>query len=97
MTAAPPHSLKVKIDSFLIALLIAAVPVNLLSDLGRASTVFYVLAVVALSICFSRVGGLRATLETLSPYRGLVAGTFGRALFSASRSAGIWLNALPIR
>ena len=76
MIAAPPHSLKVKIDSFLIALLIAAVPVNLLSDLGQASTVFYVLAVVALSICFSRVGGLRATLETLSPYRGLAVALF---------------------
>ena len=65
MTASPRYSLKQRIDSFLVAALLAAMPINMLTELGRASGVFYALAIVCLTICFSRVGGLRATLDDL--------------------------------
>ena len=73
MTASPHYSLKQRIDSFLVAGLLAAMPINMLTELGRASGVFYALAIVCLTICFSRVGGLRATLDDLKEYRVLAA------------------------
>ena len=76
MTASPHYSLKQRIDSFLVAALLAAMPINMLTELGRASGVFYALAIVCLTICFSRVGGLRATLNDLKEYRVLAAALF---------------------
>jgi O-antigen ligase len=63
--------LKQRIDSVLVALLIAALPAFMLTEIGQTSGVFYALLVVCLSICFTRSGGIRATLADLHPYRGL--------------------------
>ena len=63
--------LKQRIDSALVALLIAALPALMLTDIGQTSGVFYALIVVCLSICFSRAGGIRNTLAELRDYRGL--------------------------
>jgi O-antigen ligase len=43
----------------------------MLTEIGRTSAVFYALLVVCLSICFTRAGGIRATLAELHRYRGL--------------------------
>ena len=63
--------LKQRIDSALVALLIAALPALMLTEIRQASTVFYALLVVCLSVCFSRAGGIRATLAELRQYRAL--------------------------
>ncbi len=63
--------LKQRIDSALAALLIAALPALMLTEIGQTSGVFYALIVVCLSICFSRAGGIRTTLAELRHYRGL--------------------------
>lgn len=63
--------LKQRIDSALVALLVAALPALMLTEIGQTSGVFYALIVVCLSICFSRVGGIRTTLAELRDYRGL--------------------------
>ncbi len=63
--------LKQRIDSALVALLIAALPALMLTEIGQTSGVFYALIVVCLSICFSRAGGIRTTLAELRDYRGL--------------------------
>lgn len=51
-------------------------PIAMLSDLGRVSALFYGLAVICLSICFSRRGGIRATLADLKDYRVLAVALF---------------------
>ena len=78
MTAFSHHSIKTRLDSFLVTALIIAMPLNLLTDLGQASGVFYALAVICLTICFSRAGGLAATLADLNlkEYRVLAAALF---------------------
>lgn len=63
--------LKQRIDSVLVALLIAALPALMLTEIAQTSGVFYTLLVVCLSICFTRAGGMRATLADLHRYRGL--------------------------
>ncbi|MFM7011794.1 MAG: O-antigen ligase family protein [Betaproteobacteria bacterium] len=63
--------LKQRIDSGLVALLVAALPALMLTEIGQTSGVFYALIVVCLSICFSRTGGIRTTLAELRDYRGL--------------------------
>lgn len=63
--------LKQRIDSALVALLVAALPALMLTEIGQTSGVFYALIVVCLSICFSRAGGIRTTLAELRDYRGL--------------------------
>jgi O-antigen ligase len=63
--------LKQRIDSVLVALLIAALPALMLTEIAQTSGVFYTLLVVCLSICFTRAGGIRATLADLHRYRGL--------------------------
>jgi hypothetical protein len=63
--------LKQRIDSALVALLIAALPALMLTEIRQASAVFYALLVVCLLVCFSRAGGIRATLAELRHYRGL--------------------------
>jgi len=54
-------------------LLVALLPVTMLTALGGASTVFYLLAAVCTIICFSRRGGLGLVLQDLKDYRGLAA------------------------
>jgi O-antigen ligase len=63
--------LKQRIDSALVALLVAALPALMLTEIGQTSGVFYALIVVCLSICFSRAGGIRTTLTELRHYQGL--------------------------
>ncbi len=57
--------LKQSIDSALVALLIAALPALMLTEIGQTSGVFYALIVVCLSICFSRAGGSRTAIAEL--------------------------------
>lgn len=66
---------KQQIDSLIIALFIGALPVLMLS-LGHASTAFYALSIVCLTICFSRAGGFSATKSDWYRYRWLAAGLF---------------------
>ena len=51
-------------------------PLNLLTNLGQASGVFYALTVLCLAICLLRVGGLSATLADLKEYRVLAGALF---------------------
>ena len=76
MTALIDPSLKQRLDSFLVTGLLATMPIAMLTDLGQASTVFYILAVICLSICFSRPGGVRATLGDLKDYKPLAMALF---------------------
>ncbi len=63
--------LKQRIDSALVALLIAALPLMMLTELGRASAGYFALVIVCVTICFSRAGGVAATRADLKHYRGL--------------------------
>jgi len=76
LTALIDPSLKQRLDSFLVTGLLATMPIAMLTDLGQASTVFYILAVICLSICFSRPGGVRATLGDLKDYKPLAMALF---------------------
>jgi len=76
LTALIDPSLKQRLDSFLVTGLLATMPIAMLTDLGQASTVFYILAVICLSICFSRPGGVRATLGDLKDYKPLATALF---------------------
>ncbi len=62
---------KQRINSLVIPLLIAAMPVMMLTGIGHPSRAFYALVVVCLIVCFSRPGGIRQTLRDLDEYRGL--------------------------
>ena len=62
---------KQQIDSLVVLLLVAALPISMLTDLGHASGTFYVLIIVCTTLCFSRPSGIRATHLSLVPYRGL--------------------------
>ena len=63
--------LKQRIDSALVALLIAVLPIMLLTEIGRASAGYFALVIVCVTICFSRPGGFSATRADLKHYRGL--------------------------
>lgn len=63
--------LKQRIDSVLVALLIAVLPIMLLTEIGRASAGYFALVIVCVTICFSRPGGFAATRADLTHYRGL--------------------------
>ena len=65
------------------AALIALMPINLLTNLGQASGVFYALAVICLTICVFRDGGLSATLVDLKEYRVLALALFFSVLVIA--------------
>ena len=60
-----------QIDSLIVLLLIAALPVSMLTDLGHASGTFYVIIIACAAVCLLRTGGVRATHVALTPYRGL--------------------------
>lgn len=62
---------KQQIDSLIVLLLVAALPVSMLTDLGHASGMFYVLIAVCATQCFLGAGATRATVIALRPYRGL--------------------------
>lgn len=70
---------KQQIDSFIVALLIGALPVFMLS-VGHTSAVFYAAVLVSLTICFSRTGGFKATLDDWSRYKWVAAGLFSMLL-----------------
>jgi O-antigen ligase len=57
-------------------LLIAAMPLTMLTTLGGASTVFYLLAGVCAIICLSRPGGITHVVTDWKDYRGLAAALF---------------------
>jgi O-antigen ligase len=60
----------------MVAALIALMPINLLSNLGQASGVFYALTVICLTICVFKDGGWSATLADLKGYRVLALSLF---------------------
>lgn len=70
---------KQQIDSSIVALLIGSLPVFMLS-VGHTSAVFYAVVLVSLTICFSRKGGLKATLNDWSRYKWVAAGLFSMLL-----------------
>lgn len=76
MTPRPYYSSRQHLGSFLATLLIAAMPITMLTGLAGASTVFYLLAAVSALICVSRAGGYQAVLSDWKDYRGLAAALF---------------------
>ena len=60
------------INSSLVAVLIGVMPLLLLTEIGHSSTVWYVLVVTCLIVCFTRNGGMPVTLQTLQPYRWVI-------------------------
>ncbi len=62
---------KQRIDSTVVLALIAVMPVMMLTNIGHQSAAFYALALVCLSICFTRPGGIFQTFTDLAPYRWL--------------------------
>jgi O-antigen ligase len=83
LTASLQHPFKTRLATFLVAALIALMPINLLTNLGQASGVFYTLGVVCLTICVFRVGGLGTTLADLKEYRVLALALFFSVLVIA--------------
>jgi hypothetical protein len=76
LVARPPCSAQQRLGSFLVSVLIAAMPITLLTEFARASTVFYILAAISAIICVSRAGGYQAVLSDWKDYRGLAAALF---------------------
>ncbi len=76
MVARPLCSAQQRLGSFLVTVLIAAMPITLLTDFARASTVFYILAAISAIICVSRAGGYQSVLSDWKDYRGLAAALF---------------------
>ena len=76
MVARPLCSAQQRLGSFLVTVLIAAMPITLLTDFARASTVFYILAALSVIICVSRAGGYQSVLSDWKDYRGLAAALF---------------------
>ena len=72
----PLCSAQQRLGSFLVTVLIAAMPITLLTDFARASTVFYILAAISAIICVSRAGGYQSVLCDWKDYRGLAAALF---------------------
>ena len=72
----PLCSAQQRLGSFLVTVLIAAMPITLLTDFARASTVFYILAAISAIICVSRAGGYQSVLSDWKDYRGLAAALF---------------------
>ena len=69
MTASVHYPFKTRLAALLVAALIALMPINLLTNLGQASGVFYALTAICLMICLLREGGFSATLADLKEYR----------------------------
>jgi O-antigen ligase len=71
LTDSVHYPFKTRLAALLIAALIALMPINLLTNLGQASGVFYALTAICLMICLLREGGFSATLADLKEYRAL--------------------------
>ena len=67
---------KQQIDSLLVATLIAAMPVMMMTDIGHASGAFIALCVMGLWLYFSRTGGMQQSLADLKAYRWLAVALF---------------------
>jgi O-antigen ligase len=76
LTASVHHPFKTRLAALLVAALIALMPINLLTNLGQASGVFYALTAICLMICLLREGGYSATLADLKEYRTLALALF---------------------
>lgn len=76
LTLRPLYLSKQQLGSLLVTLLIAAMPITMLTGLGGASTVFYLLAVVSTVTCLSREGGYQVVLSDWKRYRGLAVALF---------------------
>ncbi len=76
LTLRPFYLSKQQLGSLLVTLLIAAMPITMLTGLGGASTVFYLLAVVSAVTCLSRDGGYQVVMSDWKSYRGLAAALF---------------------
>lgn len=76
MTASVHYPFKTRLAALLVAALIALMPINLLTNLGQASGVFYALTAICLIICLLREGGFSATLADLKEYRTLALALF---------------------
>lgn len=63
---------KQHIESWIALLLIAIMPVMMLTHLGHSSGAFLVLAVFCLFLCFKRPGGMSQTWQDLRSYRPLM-------------------------
>mgnify|MGYP000048800105 FL=1 len=60
---------KQHIESWIALLLIAIMPVMMLTHLGHSSGAFLILAVLCLIICFTRPGGFKQTWQDFTEYR----------------------------
>ena len=76
LTLRPLYLSKQQLGSLLVTLLIASMPITMLTGLGGASTAFYLLAAVSAVICVSRAGGYQVIFSDLKDYRGLAAALF---------------------
>ena len=78
MVAQPSYLVRQRMSSVLVAVLIASMPLTMLTDFGRTSTVFYILTGVCAIICMAKAGGFSAVLNDLKEYRGLALALFLR-------------------
>ncbi len=76
MAARPSDCVRQRLGSFLVAVLIASMPITMLTDFGRTSTVFYILTGICAIICIAKAGGFSAVLNDLKEYRGLALALF---------------------
>ena len=60
-------------NSVAVAFLIGVMPLLMLTEIGHASSAWYVLVVLCLTICLTREGGVNRTLSELRPYRWVIA------------------------
>ena len=70
------YSSRQRFGSFFVTLLIAAMPLAMLTKLNGASTVFYLLTGVCAIVCLTRDGGAEAVWRDWKDYRGLAAALF---------------------
>jgi len=76
LTLRPSYPSRQRLGSFLVALLIAVMPITMLTGFARASTIFYLLAAVCAMICLSQPGGIARLVHNWKDYRGLAAALF---------------------
>ena len=76
MTTQSSYRVRPRLGSFLVTVFVGLMPIALLTDVGGASTVFYILLGICTIICIARPGGLVAALKDCRPYRWLAAALF---------------------
>jgi O-antigen ligase len=62
---------KQRIESMIVVLFIAIMPVMMLTKIGHSSGAFLGLTLLCLFLCFSRAGGVTQTWKDFTPYRSL--------------------------